>query len=124
MLAVSLPFDKPGGYMPQDVNITHKRGDSWSGWAEVEILLNGEPLDLTGASFLMQARRSATSPEVAFSFEPVATEPNEGKFMVPGAVIDAPAAQYVYDVELTLASGRVLTPISGVFTITPDCSRA
>jgi len=104
-------------------DILHKRGDTWLGWPEVEILLNGEPLDLTGATFLMQARRSATAPEVAFSFEPVATEPAEGKLAVPGAIIDAPAGAYVYDVEITLSSGRVLTPISGTFTITPDVSR-
>jgi hypothetical protein len=104
-------------------DISHKRGDTWQGWPEVEILLNGEPLDLTGASFRMQARRSATAPDVAFFFEPVATEPAEGKFAVPGAIIEAPAGAYVYDVEITLSSGRVLTPISGSFTITPDVSR-
>jgi hypothetical protein len=109
--------------MPEEINISARRGDTWLGWPEVEILLNDAPLDLTGAAFLMQARRSATAPEVAFEFEPVATAPAEGKFTVPASVIDAPAGSFVYDCQVTLASGRVLTPISGTFEILADVSR-
>ncbi|WP_035606258.1 hypothetical protein [Haloferula sp. BvORR071] len=113
--------------MAETISITQKRGDTWAGWSQVEILVNDEALDLTGAAILMQFRRSHTSPEVAKEFSTgngiTITAPTEGKFSVAPAILDMVASTYVFDVQLTLASGRVLTPISGTFTLTPDVSR-
>lgn len=113
--------------MAEQVNISHKRGDSWGGWPEVTINLNAAPLDLTGSSILLQVRKSPTAPEVAAEWATgdgiTILDPEAGQFAVEGRIIDLLAGTYVYDVELTLASGRVLTPIYGTFEILTDVSR-
>lgn len=109
------------------MQIEHVRGDTWQGWPQVEILLNGEPLDLTGASILMQFRRSHTAPEVAKEFSTgngiTITDGPAGKFSVAPAILGMVSASFVWDVQLTLSSGRVLTPLAGTLFLTPDVSR-
>lgn len=115
--------------MPQEIELTpHLRGDTWAGFAEIEILLNGEPVDLTGASARMQIRRSKGSPTLLMEWSTsddtiTLTEPSEGKFAVVGRVIDLPAGSVVWDIELTLASGRVLTVAGGSWEILGDVTR-
>lgn len=72
--------------MAEQVNISHKRGDTWGGWPEVTIALNAAPLDLTGASILMQLRKSPTAPDVAAEWATgdgiTLPDPEAGKFAV------------------------------------------
>jgi hypothetical protein len=113
----------------QEISLTpHVRGDSWQGFAEIAVTLNGDPLDLSGASARMQIRRSKGSPTVLLEWSTgddtiSFTEPSEGKFAIAGRVIDLPPGEVVFDIELTLASGRVLTVAGGSWLIVGDVTR-
>jgi hypothetical protein len=103
-------------------NLETKKGDTWAGFTAT-VTINGSPLDFTGATFLMQARRSATAPDVAFEFEPISPDPSAGIITVPSRIVSAPSGQYCYDLEATLSSGRVITLLEGEFVVNPDISR-
>lgn len=104
------------------MDFTHTKGDTWNG-AIFEILENGTPLDLTGATFLCQIKKHATDSDSVLELSPQVTDGAAGKLEIAALVIDIPARQYVFDIQITLASGRILTPISGTFTILQDVSR-
>lgn len=108
--------------MAEAVTITQTRGDTWAGLL-VEILLNGEPLDLTGATTLCQFRRSHTAPEIAKELTVTVTNGAAGLLTIEPTTFEMPPRTYVGDLQLTLSSGRVLTPISFSLVLTPDVSR-
>lgn len=108
---------------------SHKRGDTFLGISEIEVLINGLALDLTGASVLMQLKKVAGSDTVAKEFSTdnaliTITDATAGKIAIESCIIDILPFNYVYDIEVTLASGRVLTVLEGTWEITSDVSRA
>lgn len=80
-----------------------------------------QPIDLTGATFSAQIRKTAdSSPLTGVTFDFVITEPLEGKVTwqvpststvnIPCSEIDEnqPESLYVWDMEVKLASGKVI----------------
>ena len=110
------------------LNFSAYRGDSWSG-KTLQINLNGVPLNLTGASVLMQLKKSGSDDVSAFEFSTangrifITNPTTTGFFTINETVINIIPREYVYDMQITLASGKVVTPIGGKFTIESDVSR-
>lgn len=109
-------------------DISTKRGDTWQG-AQFTISLNSVALDLTGAAIVMQLRKTASDTEVILQFSSsagsiVITNPTGGAFAINPVIIDVAPRVYDYDVEITLSDGRVITPITGLFEIVKDVTRA
>jgi len=46
-----------------------------------------------------------------------------GVFYTEPRIVDVPANKYVYDIQITLNTGRILTPVSDYFNVTQDVSR-
>lgn len=107
---------------------THTSGDTWRGLA-MTIALNGTPLDLTGATVLMQMRKLAASVDVAYEWKSDGVSPQI-------QITDAPAGKVtilkrtitgfgtlVFDIQVTTADGTVRTVASGTLPIAQDVSR-
>lgn len=98
------------------------RGDTWRG-AKIRILVNGEPLNLTGAGIRMQFKQSAAAPSVAelsVGAGITITDALGGGFTLNAFVFYMPAGRYMYDIEITLASGEIKTYMGGILRLIQD----
>jgi hypothetical protein len=103
------------------VNFTHKRGDTFY-QTPINIKVNSVDLDLTGATILMQLRKE---PGGVVMFTPALsiTDAVGGDFQIDEQIINIPACNYQYDIQITLSDDTVVTWISGLFIINDDISR-
>ena len=103
------------------VNFTHKRGDTFA-QVLINVKVDGNNLDLTGSNILMQLRKEAGG---IVAFTPILTiqAGTGGNFSIDEQIIDIPACNYKYDIQITLSDDTVNTWVSGIFTITDDISR-
>lgn len=107
---------------------THTSGDTWRGLA-MTITLNGTPLNLTGATVLMQMRKLAASADKLYEWKSDGTDPQieitdaiAGKVTVKKRTIVG-FGSLVFDIQVTTADGVVRTVASGTLPITQDVSR-
>jgi hypothetical protein len=103
------------------VNFTHKRGDTFY-QTPINIKVNSVDLDLTGATILMQLRKEAGG-VVMFTPALTITDDLGGDFQIDEQIINIPACNYQYDIQITLSDDTVVTWISGLFIINDDISR-
>lgn len=107
---------------------TAKRGDTWGGIGFVELIQDEVPMDLTGASVLMQMRRKPSHGLVVAEWTTeddsiVIQDAANGILRVMPKLMDVPAKCYHWDLEVTFANGRVLTVLTGIWEIEGDSSR-
>lgn len=92
-----------------------------------QILIDGSPLNLTGANIEMDVRQSvsnSTSHEFSTANGKIIIEPGvNGWFVFIEQVIDIPANNYVYDIKITLPNGKVHTYIYGTWAIKMPVTR-
>lgn len=111
-----------------------RRGDTWQGIGSITVVKNEMPLDITGASIVMQLRRRPKHGVIVASWSTddgsiLFLDPGAGKFEVVGRRLEVPAALYYWDIEITLAAdadypdGRRMTIAQGVWTILQDVTR-
>lgn len=107
-------------------NFSTKRGDTWSG-ATVTVTENDVAMDLTDASILMQLKRDACDSSYVLELSTgsgiTITNAADGQFTIDAVIIGLTPKNYVYDVQITLASGRIVTILEGTFTVEQDVSR-
>ena len=107
------------------MNFTHIKGDTFDEVA-FSIKINNVVLDLTGAVLKMQLKKNSTDVVPSLSLTSVAsagitiTNATGGLFKINQQIINIEVFNYVYDIQLTLASGVVKTYVSGTFSITPE----
>lgn len=106
----------------------HRAGDTWKGIPNITIFRNGSALNLTNAKAQMKVRYQIDAPTVIeFNSNDnsiVFVAPTSGILGIPAKVIDVPPAKYVYDLEITLASGEIKTFMEGKWTILSQVSRS
>ena len=108
-------------------NFQSLQGDTWTG-ATLQFSIDNVPVDLTGATIKMQLRKSYCDSVVALEFSTdngsiTIDNPDTGHFIINSTIIDINPRLYVYDVEVTLNTGRVITIIQGTFNILPTVTR-
>ena len=109
------------------LDFTHKKGDTFEE-VNFQMLVNNNPLNLTGATLRMQLRKEYGG-IVFLSLTSVAsagitiTTPINGLFKINKQIINIDSANYIYDIELTKADGTVKTYINGNFLISNDITR-
>jgi hypothetical protein len=106
---------------------THYKGDTWDGITSLILTQDGVPVDLSAASILMQFKICPTkTPVLEFSTSDgsiiISTPTLSGEISIPPRIIDIAAQTYVYDLQYTLASGYVMTALTGKFIVTQDIS--
>lgn len=111
--------------MPYD--IVTKRGDTYDGCVFTIEYEDHTPLDLTGATILLQIKKSASDDTPVLEFTETdgitITDAANGEFQIDEVIIDICPKIYKYDIQITLSSGKVKTFIEGDFTVTSDISR-
>lgn len=103
-----------------------KKGDTFSG-IRFTVNINDVPADLTDASIRMQLRTQPLHPTA----HEMSTEGGQieisnaeaGEFEIIEQIIDFPAYNYYYDIEITFANGVVKTYIEGKLPISQDITR-
>lgn len=107
----------------------HKSGDLWLGLSAVSILMDGVPMDLTGAVIDLQFKRFVTDAVAALALRSVGEgagivvdDPVTGVFRVPPRVVVLRPGRYFWDLQITVGGGPV-TYASGTWQITQDVSQ-
>ena len=115
-------------------SINTKRGDTLRSSVYTISLSSDElsayiPVDLTDCEILMQVKTKATDDHSVLEFSTstatitISAPALSGIFYTEPRIVDVPASKYVYDIQLTLSNGRVLSPVSDYFNVTQDVSR-
>jgi hypothetical protein len=110
------------------LQFTHIKGDTFDEVA-FQLKINDTVVDLTGATIKMQLRKSYSDTAAALSLTSVSsagitiTDAVTGQFKINSQIIDIEVYNYVYDIQITLASGVVKTYVQGGFNITNEVTR-
>lgn len=110
------------------LQFTHIKGDTFDEVA-FQLKINEEVVDLTGAVIKMQLRKKYSDTTAALSLTSVSsagitiTNAATGQFKINSQIIDIEVYNYVYDIQITLASGVVKTYVQGGFNITNEVTR-
>lgn len=107
--------------LPTTVNLNGYQGDDFTIRVPVKDRL-GQPLDLTGASVRSQIRLTPQSPDMLGVLVASITA-STITLHLPSTLSTILPARSVYDAELTLASGRVITFAAGFIQLTPEVTR-
>jgi len=102
-------------------NIDTKFGNTYNG-AEFTINVNGAPLNLVGASIVMQIRYkfdTAVVKEFSLGSGLTLSDPTNGGFVFDNQIITIPPGEYKYDILVYLANGTRKTYPSGNFYVRP-----
>lgn len=113
--------------MTETINLERRRGDSYADEFEITSETTGQPVDITGFTFLM-----TVDPEKA----PVNSDNNI--FQVAGNITDGPnglvefaptavqtdvLGSYFYDIQMTDTGGRIRTVIAGKYKLVQDITK-
>jgi len=110
------------------LNFSHIKGDTFDE-VNFELKINDAVVNLTGSTIRMQLRKNADDVTPALSLTSVANAgitinaPTLGQFKINQQIIDIPIGEYLYDIQLTYATGVVKTYIKGTFSITAEITR-
>jgi hypothetical protein len=120
-----LNINSEENYKTKNMNFTHIKGDTFD-LVAFSIKINNVVLDLTGATIKMQLKKNSNDVVPSLSLTSVGsagitiTNATGGLFKINQQIINIEVFNYVYDIQLTLASGVVKTYVSGTFSITPE----
>lgn len=108
-------------------NITITRGDTWTGFDGVELLINATVPASPIVEAEMLLRRTPGRRDVAMTFSTadgsIVLRPDTDNWIeIPPRLMDLAAGDYRYDLQITFADERVLTILSGIFRLLPDVS--
>ncbi len=105
-------------------NINADQGTTFSASVIVTSANGVDAADLTGFTAAAQARRTYTS-TTSYPFVAVINNPTTGTLTLSmtAAITDTMKGRYMYDVEVTDASGNITRVIEGQFNVGPGITR-
>lgn len=106
-------------------DISIYNNDTYGG-VSFEIIVNSNPLSLVGSSIKMEVRKNRDdNPIITLTNGNgiTITDAINGKFEIDEQILSGNPDDYNYDIQITLASGKVKTYIKGDFTITGDITQ-
>jgi hypothetical protein len=110
------------------LTIQHTRGDTFV--RNLTIKEDGTPIDITGYTVVMTIKTGyeVDDDDATLQKEVTShTDPTNGItdiVITPDEWEDIVAGEYVYDIQITTTTGAVYTPMSGVFLLTDDVTKA
>jgi hypothetical protein len=109
-------------------NFTHYKGDTFEE-QNFKVIVNLVPLNLTGSIIRMQLKKEFEGISI-YEFSSVAgnariviTNALLGEFKFINQVIDIPAFNYIYDIQIILSDSTVKTWVNGNFRVSNDVTR-
>lgn len=111
-----------------DVTITRKRGDTYPDVFSITLESTGEPLDITGYSFLLTvdpAKAPADDTNNLFQIVGVIEDAVNGQVSFAPSEVQSnqTPGTYYYDGQLTDADGNVRTFVTGKYKIVQDITK-
>lgn len=110
---------------PAQYNIKIWRNDTWS--QTFAIKSNNIPVDLTGCEVLIEVKKKpgvSVSELTLTNTNGVSIIGDDSNMIVLNKLVDIPAGNYVYDINVTFPSGEVKTYVWGNFFVQEDVSKA
>jgi len=109
------------------LNFSHIQGDTFEA-VNFAVIKNAVALSLTGAVIKMQLKKECSGiPILSFTSVSSAgltiTNAASGLFTINKQIINIPAYNYLYDIEITFSNGDVKTYIEGSFLVKCDITR-
>jgi hypothetical protein len=106
----------------QKYAITAWRGDTYT--RSFAFTQDGSPLSFAGATITVQVKKKSTDTVNILEFKTGGAGITVAANVITlDKLVDVPAGAYVYDFEVTFASGSVRTFLYGPFTVTQDTTR-
>ncbi|MCD0459962.1 hypothetical protein [Roseiconus lacunae] len=119
-----------GGSTPTTITLPdHRSGDTWQGLVETEIRdPQGNAIKLGGAVITLQVKRRRTDRMPALELSSATgdiqiVDSMAGVISIGSRRINLMPGAYVFDIQITLSNGDVITPVQGTWLITPDVTR-
>ncbi len=107
-------------------NIDTRKGDTWDGLG-INILVNGLPMDLTGALVSLEARvNGSLTPAILLtqaSGITILSPETAGNLNIDPIIFPMDSGIYIYDMSITIGS-RVKTYLQGLISIDSDAHYA
>lgn len=110
------------------LDISTKRGETWSGFVLTLTDSLSAPINLTDSTITLDVKYNPCDTDAVLSFSSVddtinITKPLSGEFQVLPVVIDITPKSYQYDLKIVLSDATVLYPIGGKFTVQQNVTR-
>lgn len=121
---MSCTSSSTGDLRPAQYNVQIWRRDTWA--QTFSITSNDVAVDLSGCTVLIQVRLKPASTDVLLTLQTGTsiTIGGVGKNEITlNKLVDIPAGNYVYDMNVTFPSGLVKTYIWGSFLVQEDITR-
>jgi hypothetical protein len=107
-------------------NIDTRKGDTWDGLA-MNILVNGAPLNLTGALVSLEARVNGSSTVSLLLTQAsgitIVSPATSGYLSINPIIFPMDSGVYIYDMSITIGT-RVKTYLQGLISIDSDAHYA
>jgi hypothetical protein len=107
----------------------HYSGDTFKGISSITLLENGIPINLTNCGVYAQFRSITNlANPVVFEFSSdlqnvIIISPSLGMITIPEQMIDVPAGDYDYDLQVIFPNGYIKTYLKGRIKILPQTTR-
>ncbi len=107
----------------------HYSGDTFMGISSITLLENGTPINLTNCGIYAQFRPvSNLANPVFFELSSdldaiIIIAPSLGMITIPEQIIDIPAGDYAYDLQVIFPNGYIKTFLNGKIKILPQLTR-
>lgn len=103
-------------------------GDTWSragvGMRLWEDPAKTIPMNLTGATILLQIKKAATDSTAIHTLTQASGIVVTGNYLlIQPFIVTFPAGNYVYDLQITFTGGVIQTYLQGTFVVKQDVSR-
>lgn len=100
----------------------HRTGDTFRA-IDIALKINGEAVDLTGASVLAQVRTAPDSAVVAMTLSTSIHNASTGLLRINEQAVNLAAGMYYYDLQITMPTGFRETYLTGSWQILQDVTR-
>lgn len=100
----------------------HRTGDTFRA-IDVRISINNEPVDLTGATALVQVRTDPTAGAVAMTLSTTIQNATQGLLRINEQDVTLASGLYYYELQITMPGGFRESYLTGTWQILQDVTR-
>lgn len=100
----------------------HRTGDTFRA-IDIRISINDVPVDLTGATALVQVRTEPTASTVAMTLATSIHNPTQGLLKIVEQAVTLASGLYYYELQITMPGGFRESYLTGTWQILQDVTR-
>ena len=100
----------------------HRTGDTFRA-IDIRISINDAPVDLTGATALVQVRTEPTASTVSMTLSTSIHNPTQGLLKINEQAVTLASGLYYYELQITMPGGFRESYLTGTWQILQDVTR-